>query len=63
MYFSNCIESKDFIYAFSNCSYKQNIDLKNHRYEGYAKMRKISNFSMPILVLSGSSLHAKVNTT
>ena len=43
MYFSYCIESKDFMYAFSNCSVKQNIDKKNnHRHEGYAKMRKIA---------------------
>ena len=28
MYFSYCIESKNFIYAFSNCSVNQNIDLK-----------------------------------
>ena len=40
MYFSYCIESKDFIYAFSNCSVKQNIDEKNHKHEGYAKMTK-----------------------
>ena len=33
MYFSYCIESKDFIYAFSNRSVKQNIDEKN----GYQK--------------------------
>ena len=26
MYFSYCIESKDFIYSFSNCSVKKNID-------------------------------------
>ena len=42
MYFSYCIESKDFMYAFSNCSVKQNIDEKNHKHEGYAKMHKIS---------------------
>ena len=42
MYFSNCIESKDFIYAFSNCSVEQNIDEKKHKHEGYAKMHKIS---------------------
>ena len=42
MYFSYCIESKDFIYAFSNCSVKQNIDEKNHTHEGYTKMHKIS---------------------
>ena len=42
MYFSYCIESKDFIYVFSNCSAKFNIDKKNHRHEGYAKMHKIS---------------------
>ena len=42
MYFSYCIESKDFIYAFSNCSVKQNIEKKNHKHEGYAKMDKIS---------------------
>ena len=42
MYFSYCIESKDFIYAFSNCSVKQNIDEKNHKHEGYAKMDKIT---------------------
>ena len=40
MYFSYCIESKDFIYAFSNCSVKQNIDEKNHKHDGYAKMTK-----------------------
>ena len=28
MYYSYCIESKDFMYAFSNCSVKQNIDKK-----------------------------------
>ena len=42
MYFSYCIESKDFIYAFSNCSVQLNIDEKNHKHEGYAKMHKIS---------------------
>ena len=42
MYFSYCIESKDLIYAFSNCSAKFNIDKKNRRHEGYAKMHKIS---------------------
>ena len=43
MYFSYSIESKYFIYAFSYCSFKQNIDIKkNHRHEGYAKMHKIS---------------------
>ena len=42
MYFSYCIESKDFIYAFSNGSVKKNIEEKNHRHEGYAKMHKIS---------------------
>ena len=46
MYFSYCIESNDFIYAFSNYSVKQNIDEKNHKHEGYAKMHKISgNFT------------------
>ena len=29
IYFSYCIESQGFIYAFSNCSVKQNIDKKN----------------------------------
>ena len=28
MYFSYCIESNDFIYAFSNCLVKYNIDEK-----------------------------------
>ena len=42
MYFSYCIESNDFIYAFSNCSVKQNIDKKDHKHEGQAKMHKIS---------------------
>ena len=42
MYFSYCIEYKDFIYAFSNCSVKQNIDDKKHKHKGYAKMHKIS---------------------
>ena len=41
MYLSYCIESKDFKYAFSNCSVKQSIDEKNHKHEGYAKMHKI----------------------
>ena len=47
MYFSYCIESNDFIYAFPNCSVK-NITLmkKNHRHEGNTKMHKISgNFT------------------
>ena len=40
MQFSYCTESKDFIYAFSNCSLKQNIDEKNHKHEEYAKCTK-----------------------
>ena len=42
MYFCYCIESKDFKYAFSNCSVKQSINKKDHRHEGYAKMHKLS---------------------
>ena len=46
MYFSYCIESKDFIYAFSKSSAKLNIDKKNHRHIGYTNMHKISeNFT------------------
>ena len=40
MYFSYCIESKDFIYAFSNCSVTKNIDEKNHKHEDTQKCTK-----------------------
>ena len=40
-----CILVIDFIYTYSNCSVKLNIDKKNHRHEGYAKMHNISGNS------------------
>ena len=40
-----CILVIDFIYMYSKCSVKLNIDKKNHRHEGYAKMHNISGNS------------------
>ena len=41
-----CILVIDFIYTYSNCSVTLNIDKKNHRHEGYAKMHNISGIRL-----------------
>ena len=58
-YFSYCIETKDFIYAFSYCSFKKNIDKKIIDIKDTQKCIKYQE----IFVLSGSSLHCNMSKT